>query len=341
MYNISILTDEYVKPLTREDHRRMHYLLVLTRRFEETLEDLLREKKLIGGYHFGIGQEAIQVGACYKLREDDLVMPSLRDRGVFLIKGVPTREMLAGCYGKSTGCGGGRWGHHHAPYKSKGVLAGSGVIGADISIATGAALAAKIKGKSSVVLDFFGDGASNTGNFHEAVNMAASLRLPIVYICENNQYAISMPWARASAVRDIALRALGYGVPGLVKDGNNVLEVYSAVKCAVERARAGLGPSLIEMKTYSWRGHNPRADSQATFRPIDEREEWEKNDPIGNYEHFLLHRNLILPEEIYENRQSVEGELVDAVHWAEEQPFPKPEETFSDRRFVFSDYTAK
>ena len=323
--------------LDREKLTRLHYMLLLIRRFEELQEKMLsRGESLIGGYHFAIGQEAVAAGSCFALRDNDLVMPSLRGRGVYLAKGVPARIVMAGCFGKTTGVGRGRWMHHHAPYPEKGILAGSGVIGADIAIATGAALSLKQQRKQDVVVDFFGDGASNTGNFHEAINLGAALKLPIVYICENNFYALSMPIDRATGADSIAARASGYGIPGIVVDGNDVLSVYAEVTAAVSRARHGLGPTLLEMQTYSWRGHNPKADADATFRPQEERKLWENNCPLALLEEKLLRQRLVPGETISANYELVKEELTSAVEWAKQQPDPAAETILSDMSYVYS-----
>jgi len=313
---------------------KMYKDIVLVRRVEETCEKLLlRGEKLIGTFHLGLGEEAIAVGTCFNLRKDDYVLPYLRGRGVFLMKGVSLRSLAAGWYGKTTGKGRGRYHHHHVGDKKVGVLAGSGIVGADISIATGVALALKLKKSDQVILNFFGDGASNTGNFHEALNFAGAFQLPVVYICENNQYAVSMPISKASRIKNIAVRSKGYGFPGVVVDGNDVISVYKATQEAIKRARMGKGPTLIECKTYRWRGHNPKDPD--LFRPPEEIEEWKKKCPVKRFKGKLIRAGVLTEKLCQRIEKEIDAEINNAIELAVAAPFPKKEEIIEDFDFVY------
>lgn len=322
--------------LTREELMQMFRWLVLVREVEETYYKLLTQgKKLIGTTQFGTGQEAIPVGACFGLRKDDIVMPYIRGRGVFLVKGIPLREIMAGLFGKSNGAGKGRWAHHHIGYKNAGVLVSSGIIGATIPVAVGAALAIKMKKTDQVVVCFFGDGSANAGNFHEGLNMAGVFRLPIVFVCENNLYCMSTSFSRSTAAKDLADRAVGYGFTGKVIDGNDVLTVYETVQEAVQKARAGKGPTLLECKTYRWHGHN--YDDPDVLRPVDERKEWMSKCPIEMFKKKLIKEGMLTEKTAEEIYRDVVNEIDDAVRWAEEGPYPLHEEALRDVSIVYAD----
>jgi pyruvate dehydrogenase E1 component alpha subunit len=235
--------------------------------------------------------------------------------------------MWAGMFGRRNGSGKGVGPASHSGDNSIGLLAGTGLIGSGIPISTGAALAMKLQKKDSVALHFFGDGASNRGDFHESLNLAGVLKLPIVYVCDNNCYAMTVAAECAMAIKDIAVRAAGYGFPGLVVDGNDVLAVYEATQEAIARARRGEGPTLIECKTYRFLGHSI-ADPQE-YRTVEEVESWKKKDPVKRFENYLKQRGLLDDNKVKEIDRSVSEEIEEAVQFAESSPMPSFEDALA------------
>lgn len=310
--------------LTDKDLLAMYRWMVLGRLFEEKTFELLKLGKLVGFHHPNVGQEAVDVGTCYNLRRDDTIMPTHRGKLKYLMKGVEMKTMWAGMYGRRNGSGKGIGPASHSGDNSIGLLAGTGLIGSGIPISTGAALAMKLKKMDSVALHFFGDGASNRGDFHEALNMAGVMKLPIVYVCDNNCYAVSTHQSCAMAIEDIAVRAAGYGFPGVVVDGNDVLAVYEATQEAIARARRGEGPTLIECKTYRWYGHSI-GDPQE-YRTQDEVARWKERCPIRRFEEHLMKRGLMDETRKQEIYNGVSIEIEEGVRFAEESPLPSPED---------------
>jgi len=311
--------------ISDQDLLRMHYWMVLDRLIEEKTLELLKLGKLVGFHHPNIGQEGVDVGTCYGLRKDDTIMPTHRGKGKYLMKGVDLKIMMAGMFGRRNGCGKGRGPASHSGDNSIGLLAGTGLIGSGIPISTGAALAMKLQKKDSVALHFFGDGASNRGDFHESLNLAGVMKLPIVYVCDNNCYAISVSQTCAMAIEDIAIRAAGYGFPGIVVDGNDVLAVYEATQKAIARARKGGGPTLIECKTYRWMGHS--MNDPGIYRTPEEVEAWKQKCPIKRFEGYLKRRGLLDDGKVEETYRGVNEEIEEAVRFAEASPLPLPEDT--------------
>ena len=313
--------------LSDKDLLEMHRLLVLTRRFEENACLWKRRDDILEIPHSSIGQEAIAIGACYGLRTDDWVMPSLRTRGAFFARGADLKDVLATMCAKKNGYSGGRETSHHAGIPEIGILAGSGVVGASIAVAVGAALGLKYCQSDAIVMDFFGDGASCRGDFHEGLNLAGVQQLPIVFVCENNLYAMSVPHQSQMAIDDIAVRAQGYGFPGVVVNGNDVLAVHETVQEAVTRARRGEGPTLIECKTYRWRSHCevPALESEP-WRPQAEIDEWEQKDPLRRLEKLLLDRQLLTKEKIKAINAQIQDSLDEALAYSHSSPNPLPEE---------------
>ena len=308
-----------------KDLLQMYRWMVLDRKFEERTFELLKLGKLVGFHHPNVGQEAVDVGTCYGLRKDDTIMPTHRGKGKYLLKGVDMKVMMAGMFGRRNGSGKGRGPASHSGDNSIGLLAGTGLIGSGIPISTGAALAMKLEKKDSVALHFFGDGASNRGDFHEALNFAGVMKLPIVYVCDNNCYAMSVPQSCAMAISDIAIRAAGYGFPGVVVDGNDLLGVYEATQEAISRARRGEGPTLIECKTYRWMGHS--INDPAVYRSAEEVEGWKKKCPVKRFEAVLQRKGLLDDAKAGEIDRSVQEEIEEAVRFAEASPLPLPEDT--------------
>ena len=318
-------------PLTDYDLLKMYRWMVLTRCFEQRACDLQYQRNLPELEHASIGQEAIGVGACYGLRADDIVHPSLRTRGAFLIRGVTPERAMAACYGKTTGTARGKETSHHMGDKALGLVAGSGVVGGSIAVAVGTALACKLLDTSRVTLCFFGDGASNRGDFHESLNLAAIQKLPVVFICENNLYALSTPASYHLPITNVADRAASYGIPGIVVDGNDVVAVYEVVQQAITRARSQDGPSLIECKTYRWRGHSERDLKQGKgYRPVEEIELWKSRCPIGRLGQQLLSRGVLSKEGMEAIEQEMTQAIDKAVEYAEQSPYPAPEEALTN-----------
>ena len=310
------------------DLLQMYRWMVLDRVFEEKTVALLKLGKLVGFHHPNIGQEAIDVGTCYGLRKDDTIMPTHRGKGKYLMKGVDIKIMMAGMFGRKNGCGKGRGPASHSGDNAIGLLAGTGLIGSGIPISTGAALAMKLQKKDSVAIHFFGDGASNRGDFHESLNIAGVMKLPIVYVCDNNCYAMSVPTTCSLAIEDIAIRAAGYGFPGVVVDGNDLLAVHEATQKAIDRARKGDGPTLIECKTYRWLGHN--FNDPELYRKAEEKEAWKQKCPVKRFEEYLRGRGLLDDAQVKGIYQSVNEEIEEAVRFAEASPLPSPEDTLLD-----------
>ena len=316
--------------LIASDLVAMYRLLLLTRRFEDRACLWNRRGEVFETPHSSIGQEAIAVGACFGLRDDDWVMPSLRTRGAFFARGADIKDVVATMCGKRNGYSFGHETSHHAGIPELGILVGSGVVGGSIAVATGAALGLKYRGSDSVVVDFFGDGAASRGDFHESLNLAGVSRLPIVFVCENNLYAMSVPRERQTAAEDIATRAQGYGFPGYIVDGNDVLAVHEAVHGAVNRARSGDGPTLLECKTYRMRPHCeiPSMESEP-WRAPEEVEAWRERDPLSRFARILIDRGTLSSESIDTMDGEIQTSLDEALEYAKQSPDPLPEDALT------------
>ena len=313
--------------LKNNDLLEIYRLMILAREFEMEVAKINARKHLPENPHLCVGQEAIGVGACYKLEKQDNIMASLRSRAANLTKGVSPNILMAGIFGKETGPSKGKYTSHHMGDKENGVLASSLLIGSQIPIAVGAALSFKYQKKKNICLCFFGDGAANRGDFHEGLNIAAILSLPVVFICENNLYAIDTRIEDSIAIKDIAIRANGYGMPGIVIDGNNVLDVHYTVQKAISRARNGKGPSLIECKTYRFRSHSERFKED---RSESELEYWLNRCPIKKFKKFLMENGLLDKKINLKINKNVKKEIEGAIIFAENSPYPPKEAIFQD-----------
>jgi len=318
--------------LTNEELIEMYRLLLLTRKNDERINEIYARKGLPELPHSCMGEEAIAVGCTYKLRQDDYIIPSLRARGMFLVKGIPTKVMMAGAYGKRTGPARSLSTSHHMGDVSKGVMIGTGLIGSSLAVATGAALGLKDMGKDTVFVISFGDGASSQGDFYESLNLAVIWKLPVIFVCENNGYAISTTTARQMGVENVADKATGLGVPAVIVDGNDVMAVFEATQEAVARARKGEGPTLVECKTNRWRGHSE--NDRDAYRNSAEVEAMQRDCCVTRFEKHLLEKGILTPTLAAEIMQSVAQEIDEAVKFAEESPFPAPEEAL---RHVYAD----
>ena len=310
---------------------KMLYYMKLTRALEHRIEKrLYRQGKIVGGVYVGRGQEAISVGAAMHIRwggreeTDDIVSPSHRDMAVFLMQGITPGRILAQYMGRRAGLTRGRDGNMHMGDLQHRLVAFISHLGDSIPVAAGCALTFRMRGTDQVSFCFFGEGASSRGDWHEGVNLAAVMRLPVIFICNNNQYAYSTPLSRQMAVKRVSERGRGYGMPGETADGNDVLEVYDTVGRAVARARAGSGPTLLEFLTFRMTGHSAHDD--AGYVPREMFVEWERKDPIRRFETDLAGRGLVDAAAIAGMEARIETELDEAVDWADRQPYPEPAE---------------
>ena len=298
------------------------------RYFEEKIFELLGKDLIKGASHLYAGEEAVATGAVAAIREDDYIASTHRGHGHCLAKGGELKKMMAELCGRATGYCKGRGGSMHIADVSKGNLGATGIVGSNIPVATGAALSMKMQKMDKVVLCFFGDGASNTGGFHESLNMASVWKLPVVFICENNLYGMSVSVGRASSVSDIAVRAAAYNMPGEIVDGMDILAVKGAVSKAVKRAREGKGPTLVECKTYRYYGHS-RSDPRA-YRTRDEEKEWREKDPIENFKKKLLEKEIMAEDEISGLEKRTQKEVDEAAEYALSSPWPSVDELLDD-----------
>ena len=315
--------------LTTEKQLEMLRSMQTIRRFEERASDDYQAGAIYGVVHCYIGEEAVAVGICAALNAEDQIISTHRGHGHCLAKGADLNRMMAELYGRQTGYCKGKGGSMHIADFSIGMLGANGIVAGGIPIVTGAGLAAQLEGKGRVAVSFFGDGASNAGPFHESINIAATWKLPMLYVCENNLYSAGTIAADTLALSDVAARAAGYGIPGVVVDGNDVMAVYEAAEAAVNRARAGQGPSLIECKTYRWRGHTERP-GQEDPRPKEEIEEWRQRDPINRFATSLMEHGLLTEEAWQKMDAEILAAIEDAVKFSEESPFPEPEAALED-----------
>lgn len=311
---------------------RMYRRMQEIRIFEEKLYYLFLNRSMPGTIHQCIGQEAVAVGVCENLQKDDYITTTHRGHGHYIAKGGSLKELMAEMFAKKTGCCKGMGGSMHIAKLSIGILGTGGIVGAGIPIATGATLSAKLRGTKQVVACFFGDGAVNTGAFHEGVNLAAVWKLPVIFVCENNLYGFSMPISRAISIENLADRASGYGIPGKVVDGNDILAVYKSTEEAIRRARAGKGPTLIECKTYRYKGH-ARFDP-AKYRPDEEIKNWLEKDPIPRFKNYLVGLDILTEERARNIEQEVKKEIEEAAIFAEKSPYPQPTDPL---RYVYAD----
>lgn len=309
-----------------EQLRNVLYKMYLIRRFEEGAEECYTRGLIHGTMHLSIGQEASAMGICMPLAEDDQITSTHRGHGHCIAKGAEVKRMFAEFFGKTTGYCKGRGGSMHIADVGKGNLGANGIVGGGIPIAVGAALSAKMMKTGKVVVSFFGDGANNEGAFHEALNMAAVWKLPVIFVCENNGYGMSTSTARSTAVKNIAERAAAYSMPGVIVNGNIFSEVAEASCMAVERARAGEGPTLIESKTYRHRGHSK--SDRNRYRSKEEIEDWMSNrDPITLFESELREFGFIDDKGIETIRDAVAREIADGIEFAKASPSPDVRDT--------------
>ncbi|WP_279482148.1 thiamine pyrophosphate-dependent dehydrogenase E1 component subunit alpha [Aureimonas sp. SK2] len=307
--------------------RQMH----LIRRFEEGAEESYMRGLIHGTMHLSIGQEASAVGICLPLTDTDQITSTHRGHGHCIAKGAEVGRMFAEFFGKETGYCRGRGGSMHIADVTKGNLGANGIVGGGLPIAVGAALSMKMQKRPDVVVSFFGDGANNEGAFHEALNMASIWKLPVVFVCENNKYGMSVSTERSTAVKNIADRAVAYSMPGVTVDGNSLSDVSEASVTAIERARRGEGPTLIECKTYRHRGHSK--SDRNRYRTKEEIDDWISKDPIGRFEAELIQYGIVTDGEVEGIRADVEREIAEGIEFAKNSPSPDPSDA---TRFVYT-----
>jgi pyruvate dehydrogenase E1 component alpha subunit len=315
--------------LTPEKQLEMLRTMQTIRRFEERASDDFQAGLIYGVVHCYIGQEAVAVGVCAQLNGDDPIVSTHRGHGHCIAKGADLKRMMAELYGKRTGYCKGKGGSMHIADFGIGMLGANGIVAGGISIATGAGLASQLDGTERVAVSFFGDGAANAGPFHESMNIAALWKLPVVYVCENNLWGVNTPAADSVSVKDVAERAAAYGVPGVVVDGNDVHAVYEAAEAAAKRARAGEGPTLMECKTYRWRGHT-EIKQMPDRRPPEEVEAWKQKDPIARLVRGLTAQGLLAAEGWQRMDDEILHAIEEAVTFARESPLPDPESALED-----------
>src|SRR5580700_6189988 len=314
--------------LAPEQLLEMFYRLKLIRAFDERLSILVKQGKVRSGVYTGIGQEAIVVGTCFGLRKEDYICPLHRDLGAFLMKGVDARTMMSQMFAKNTTLSKGRDSALHSGVPELGIFGNTSMLGANLPVAAGLALTFKMEQTDHVVIAYFGEGASNVGDFHEALNFAGVQQLPVVFVCENNQYAYSVPIERSMAIDDVADRAQGYGFDGVAINGNDVLAVYQATQGALARARGGEGPTLIECKTYRWHGHSEH--DKAFYRSEEELAMWKSRDPIPTFTTYLQARHVLTDDRIKDIEARISQTIDEAVEYAMNAPDPRPEDAVTD-----------
>jgi pyruvate dehydrogenase E1 component alpha subunit len=305
-------------------YRMMH----LIRLFEQRVAECFAGAEIPGFIHLSVGQEAVAAATCATLRENDLVSATHRGHGQCLAKGAKPGPLMAELFGRSTGYCRGKGGSMHVCDMDRGVLGTNGIVGANLPIAVGTALAAQVRGTRQVSVCFFGDGAANIGAAHEAMNLASVWDLPVVFVCENNLYAEFTPQAAQTKVFSIAERAVAYRMPGVSIDGNDALAVYATAAAAVERARNGAGPTLIEARTYRWRGHHE--GDPMLYRTKEELETWRAKDPIPRFRDWLFERSMLTAERERALVAEVRAEVDAATGFARQSPWPAPEAALED-----------
>ena len=309
--------------------------MVKIRVHEEKTAELFAENKIPGFVHLYVGEEAVATGVMANLKKEDFISSTHRGHGHYIAKGGNIKTSMAELFGRATGCCKGKGGSMHIADLNIGELGANGIVGGGIPHAAGAALGIKLNGLDNVAVAFFGDGASNQQNFHEGINLATIWKLPVIFICENNQYQVSLPYSKQQLIRSVAERGKSYGIPAVSIDGQDVMAVYEVAKEAIKRARNGKGPSLIETKTYRFRGHFE--GDQTVYRTKKESDWWKENkDPIIIFKKFLLEKNILSEDDCALIQKKEEEEVKEAVKFAESSPWPKKEDIVKD---VFSTST--
>ena len=308
----------------------MHRRMVRIRIFEEHAGKLMEDGKIPGALHLYVGQEAVASGVMVHLSDEDWITSTHRGHGHLIAKGGEFNPMFAEIYGRATGYCKGKGGSMHISNMQIGMLGANGIVGAGPPIAVGAAFSNKFRKTDRVAVTFFGDGASNEGSFHEAANMAALFRLPVVFVCENNGYGEYTPQANHQAIVDVADRAVGYGMPGVIVDGMDVVAVFEAAGAAIERAREGSGPTLLECKTYRFYDHVGVRGMGLNYRSDEELAQWQQRDPIDLFEGRLAEQNILSEEAAQAIHAEITEQVKAGIEFAESSPFPEPDALLED-----------
>ncbi len=323
-----------MEDITNKTKKLLLYTMLKIRRFEEKIVDIYPAQEMKTPVHLYIGEEAIAAGVCANLKKDDYIFSNHRNHGHCIAKGADIKLFMAEFYGKVTGCSKGKGGSMHTVSPECGILGTSAIVGGGIALAVGAALASKLRKDKRVSVAFFGDGAVDEGIFHESLNFASLKKLPVIFVCENNFYATNSPISARQPHDNIAKRSEGYDIPGIQVNGNDVLKIYEYAKEAVQRARDAGGPTLIECRTYRWKGHvGPDCDHYQGCRPREELEEWMNRCPIEAYKEHLLKDQLITDIEVKDMIKAIDNEIESALRFAQESPFPDEQELFKDVYF--------
>lgn len=325
--NLNTITD--ILPVTLKS---LYRTMLKIRRFEERVAELLdSEPKIICPVHLYIGEEAVATGVCANLRRDDFVFSTHRSHGHYLAKGGDMKALMAELYGRATGCARGKGGSMHLASPDMGLPGSCAIVAGTVPLAVGSALAFAIQKGDTVSVSFFGDGAVNEGVWYESLNFASLKKLPVIFVCENNLYSTHLPISACLANTNIYQKAEAFSLPGVRVDGNNVIEVYQAAKKAIEDARSGKGPTLIECMTYRWRGHvGPNYDLDKGLRSKEELDYWIDKCPIKTLEGLLLQHNILSEAEKIQIEQGIDQEIEEATIFAKESPYPNESELLTD-----------
>lgn len=314
--------------MEKQEHLDLYYQMVLIRRIEEEAAQLYQQGKIGGFLHLYIGQEAVSTGLISARKPQDRVITAYRDHGVAINVGLTPRQVMAELLGKSTGMSKGKGGSMHMASVEKNFWGGHAVVGAHLPIAAGLALGDQYQGNDGVTICMFGDGATNIGWFHEALNLSKVWNLPVLWVCENNQYGMGTAVERASAVSEIRRKADGYDIPNERINGMDIMEVRQAAERVLKHVRSGKGPYFLEIVTYRFRGHS--MGDPERYRRQEEVRKWQEEDPIGIYQRFLLNEKIATEDELSAIEQQVEMDVKDAIEFAENSPEPSPDELFKD-----------
>lgn len=313
--------------MEKQEHLKLYQEMVVIRRLEERAAELYQQGKIGGFLHLYIGQEAVSTGLISARRPEDRVITAYRDHGVAINCGLTAREVMAELLGKATGCSKGKGGSMHMADVNKNFWGGHAIVGAHLPIAAGLALGDAYAGNNAVTICMFGDGATNIGYFHEALNLSKVWNLPVLWVCENNLYGMGTAVERASAVSEITQKAVGYGMPNRRVDGMNLMTVREAAVEMIEKIRNGEGPALLEIVTYRFRGHS--MGDPERYRKPEEVHKYQENDPIGIYRTYLMEQQIATEEELNQQDDEAEAIVTDAVEFAEASPEPAPEDLYA------------
>ena len=314
--------------MEKQEYIKLYHEMVVIRRLEEKAAELYQQGKVGGFLHLYIGQEAVSTGIISARIPADRVITAYRDHGIAINCGLSANEVMAELLGKETGCSKGRGGSMHMADVSKNFYGGHAIVGSHLPLASGLALGDKYQNNKAATICFFGEGASNIGFFHEALNLSKVWDLPVLWVCENNHYGMGTSVDRASAVTNISLKAKGYGIPASQVDGMDILAVRKAAEKILPQVRDGNGPYFLEVLTYRFRGHS--MGDPERYRHQDEVHRWQENDPIGIYQKFLEKNNIVSVDELAEQHKLAFTEVDKAVEFAEASPFPAPEDLFKN-----------